>query len=257
MIDDAASRTGALLVERQGQKGAWLRPSQSIPNTPGLRGSLSTVSVVDALAEALRKRVLDGLLAPGTGVTESQVAADYNVARPTAKSAIMTLVHEGILRRQAHRAAFVPRLSPEDVADIFLVRIPLEIEVIEQLIARNLAPDGAKSAIERLSTTAADSVSHSDFAAADLLFHRILVDAVASERLSRLYKVIEGEIHLCMVQASMTMGREVITAQHLSIFNALESRDRDAAVVAMRSHLIGARDALQHALSDGEQRPSR
>lgn len=215
---------------------------------PGTHRSLGTISLIEALADALRRRVLDGTLAPGTPVTESQVAADFNVARPTAKSAIVTLVHEGILRRHPHRSAYVPHLSAEDVRDIFLARIPIELEVVGQLIARGVVPDAASLAIERLDSTT-DATPHSEFVAADLEFHRVLVDAVASERLSRLYNVLQGEIHLCMVQSRRALGRTAIVAQHRSIFDALRQGDHETAIEAMRSHLLTVREALHRALS--------
>ena len=85
---------------------------------------LKTVSVVDALTMTLRARVLDGQIDAGVGLTETDVAAEYEVSRPTAKTAISLLVHEGLLRREAHKSAYVPELSREDVEDLFLVRMP-------------------------------------------------------------------------------------------------------------------------------------
>lgn len=85
---------------------------------------LKTVSVVEALAMTLRARVLDGQIDAGAGLTEADVAAEYEVSRPTAKTAISLLVHEGLLRREAHKSAHVPELSRKDVEDLFLVRIP-------------------------------------------------------------------------------------------------------------------------------------
>ena len=72
---------------------------------------LKTVSVVEALAMTLRARVLDGQIDAGLGITEADVAAEYDVSRPTAKTAISLLVHEGLLRREAHKSAYVPELS--------------------------------------------------------------------------------------------------------------------------------------------------
>jgi DNA-binding GntR family transcriptional regulator len=64
--------------------------------------------VVEALAMTLRERVLDGQIDAGAGLTESDVAARYDVSRPTAKTAISLRVHEGLLRREAHKSAYVP-----------------------------------------------------------------------------------------------------------------------------------------------------
>ena len=76
--------------------------------------SLVTVSVADALAGELRERVLDGVFPAGGAVPETDVAATFGVSRPTAKSAITSLVGAGLLRREANRPAYVPRLTAED-----------------------------------------------------------------------------------------------------------------------------------------------
>ena len=62
---------------------------------------------------------------------------EYEVSRPTAKTAISQLVQEGLLRREAHKSAHVPSLSREDVEDLFLVRMPLELEVVKLVVGRN------------------------------------------------------------------------------------------------------------------------
>jgi DNA-binding GntR family transcriptional regulator len=89
--------------------------------------------VVDALTSSLRAKVLDGQIDPGVGLGETDVATEYEVSRPTAKAAIAALVAEGLLRREAHRSAQVPTLSRADVEDLFLVRVPLELEVVRLL----------------------------------------------------------------------------------------------------------------------------
>ena len=97
---------------------------------------LKTVSVVDALTTSLRARVLDGQIDAGVGLTETDVATEYEVSRPTAKTAISQLVQEGLLRREAHKSAHVPSLSREDVEDLFLVRMPLELEVVRLVVGK-------------------------------------------------------------------------------------------------------------------------
>jgi DNA-binding FadR family transcriptional regulator len=122
--------------------------------------------VVEALAMTLRERVLDGQIDAGAGLTESDVAARYDVSRPTAKTAISLLVHEGLLRRQAPKSAYVPNSSRKDVEDLAAL------------------PAGA---------------AHRTFVVADLQLHHALVVAVDSPRL---YAGRSGEIHLSMVQAT-------------------------------------------------------
>ncbi|WP_201732166.1 GntR family transcriptional regulator [Acidithrix sp. C25] len=63
-----------------------------------------TVSISEALTEELRSKVLDGDIPAGSLVTETEVASTYGVSRPTAKSAIQSLTHDGLLRRRPKQA---------------------------------------------------------------------------------------------------------------------------------------------------------
>ena len=92
--------------------------------------------MVDALVDTLRARVLDGHLPPGAVLVEADIATEFGISRPTARTAITQLVHEGLLRRQPHKSAHVPVLSRADVEDLFLVRIPLELGVVGAVVAQ-------------------------------------------------------------------------------------------------------------------------
>jgi DNA-binding GntR family transcriptional regulator len=203
---------------------------------------LKTVSVVDALTTSLRARVLDGEIDAGVGLTETDVATEYEVSRPTAKTAISQLVQEGLLRREAHRSAHVPSLSREDVEDLFLVRMPLELEVVRLVVGKPI-PAAAAEAVDDLAAITPEA-GHSKFVEADLRFHRVLVQAVHSPRLSRLYEALSGEIHLSMVQSRYALGRDRIVAEHGGVLSALRQGDATLAEKLMRQHLDGARDAL-------------
>lgn len=209
---------------------------------------LNTVSVVDALATTLRAAVLDGVPPAGTALAETDVAARYGVSRPTAKAAIMALVHGGLLRRDANRPAYVPVLTAEDVRDLYLVRVPLELEVVRYVAEHGPPPPAvAAAAVARLRDLPADPPA-SEFVTADLAFHRALVEHVASPRLDRLYGLLLGEIHLSMVQSRQAVGRERITDDHASVLDALRAGDGAEASARMRAHLEHSREALAHLL---------
>lgn len=205
--------------------------------------TLHTVSVVEALANTVRARVVDGDLPPGVSLVENDIAAEFGVSRPTARAAITLLVHEGLLRRQAHKSAHVPVLSRADVEDLFLVRIPIEVGVVGVVAAQGPPPTAASQAVESLAAVPADA-PHSRFVEADLAFHRALVGSVGSPRLSRLYAALSGEIHLTMVQSRYVLGRDRIVREHREVLEALQGGDAPLAVARMRAHLEGACEAL-------------
>jgi DNA-binding GntR family transcriptional regulator len=212
---------------------------------------LATVSVADALADALRTQILDGQWPPGSSVPEVEVARLFGVSRPTAKTAVRTLVHEGLLRQDAHRAPYVPRLTDDDVADLFFVRMPLELAIVERLCARPSAAGLAAAAehIERLRALPPDAPT-STFIAADLGFHRALADATQSQRMRRAYATLAGEIHLNMIQTRQALGRDRIVREHSAIHDAIAAGDLRAARRHAREHLGGALSALTGSATD-------
>lgn len=223
------------------------------------RPVLATVSVVDALRVALRERILDGTWPPGSPVAEVDVARGFGVSRPSANSAIRALVLEGLLRQEANQRARVTTPTADDVADLFLVRIPLELVAIERFGALDDADRAA--AIRRARDAVRDlrgippEAPHSRFVRADLAFHEVLVEAAASPRLRRSYTGLQSEIHLCMIHTRQALGRERIAREHAAILQLLQSGDTTAARHAMRDHLAGARDALLKAIT-GKSAPA-
>ncbi|RUA22629.1 GntR family transcriptional regulator [Billgrantia gudaonensis] len=82
------------------------RPSWSTPK-------LRTISVVDAVAEQLSEAIFDGTFRPGDVLVESQLADRYQVPRQTIRSAVVVLIHDGILRREPNKGICVPEFSEE------------------------------------------------------------------------------------------------------------------------------------------------
>jgi DNA-binding GntR family transcriptional regulator len=215
---------------------------------------IHTVSAVQAVAARLRDRVLDGDYAPWAHVTEGQVAADYRVSRPTAKSAITVLVLEGLLRQEANKPAYVPRLTAADVENLFFVRRPLEVEVVRYLTgegAPSVPPeaDAAVRAVREMADSEGNATAPRQFVRSDLLFHRVLVDAVPNPRLHRVFQSIVGEMHLTMLYSHTVLGPRRVADDHQRILDAIRTGDQHQAVQSMVSHLGSACEEISKAIS--------
>lgn len=204
---------------------------------------LHTISLVDALVASMRNDVLDQVIEADIPLAETEIASLYGVSRPTAKAAITSLVLEGLLQRDANKSARVRRLASADIRDLYLVRGPLEGRAVEILAQRGLVPEQSREAVKLLAEMPRDA-PRSRFVELDLSFHSGLVAAVESERLSRLYELVLGEMHLSMVQSREALGRDRIVDEHRQVLDAIESRDDKFAVELVRSHLSGACEEL-------------
>src|SRR5215218_7759639 len=111
-----------------------------------------TVSTVDSLTEAIRRRILDGDLEPGTPLREEALSGEYDVARHSLRSALRTLQGEGIVQIEPNRGARVKSLSPEDVRGLSELRIALEVEAARMALMRGggRLPRSVHRALDRL-----------------------------------------------------------------------------------------------------------
>jgi DNA-binding GntR family transcriptional regulator len=218
------------------------------------RFTLAPSSMIDALYDSLRQRIINGDIAPGEKVTEARVAGEYTVARPTAKACLERLTAAGLLHRTAHRTAVVPELGVAEIVDLYFARDAVERRAVERLAELRRVPAAARSAQEHIER----AVAGNDFAhqvEADIAFHTALVDAVGSKRLSRMHELIMGEVHLTMgqFQAHRTTDPRTVAAEHDAILAAIDAGDQDAAAGHLAAHLRAAQDRLVARLTRDEQ----
>ncbi|MBH0007796.1 GntR family transcriptional regulator [Salinibacterium sp. SWN1162] len=193
----------------------------------------------ETVAQKLRADIIAQRDAPGAAITESAVALRFGVARPTARLAIDRLVADGILRREAHRAARVPELSYDDVLDLFDTRTVVETAAMAALAEAGAIPAEALAAHRALTAT-------DDFAHHDIQFHRALVAGQPSSRLTRLHELLMGEVELCIgqVQSAQLITAHEVAEQHQGILDAITAGDASTAERLTRDHILGARDRL-------------
>ncbi|AXG80234.1 GntR family transcriptional regulator [Streptomyces paludis] len=213
-----------------------------------MAGRPQATSLIDALVVEVRERILDGRIVGGTALTETEVAGQYEVARPTAKAAIERLTAEGLLRRGAHKSARVPVFDGADVADLYFARTCLERQVMRELAQRGVVPATATAAQAEIRELAAGEDSSIAAVEPDVRFHESLVEALGSPRLSRAHASIMGEMRLCMaqVQTYKLLRIAEIADEHQAILTAIAAGDPEAADAALAFHLTRARDQLRN-----------
>ena len=198
---------------------------------------LQPVSATEALARALRDRILSSDIPPGTRLPELELVRSYGVARPTVREALQLLVHQGLLQRRPNHTASVPELTPDAVGDIFFARAPIELHAVRTLAARREDVPAARAAVERFQALG-DDVGWSDVVEADMAFHLALMDAVGSPRLARLHAALEGEIRLCIAQLRPAWHTpSALAEEHRQVLDGILAGSEPAAVARMREHL--------------------
>lgn len=200
---------------------------------------LAAHSIIDALADALRERILSGDLPGGSAVTETQLAVEYGVARPTAKSAIERTAAAGLLKRGPHKRATVPVLGVAEVRDLYFARGCVEAEGMRRLALERRVPPAAVEAIAALDAAWRAAGSLADLVEPDVRFHRELINALGSQRMTHMHGLLMTEMRLCMaqVQARGLLSPPDIVAEHQEIIRCIEDGNPESAAAAGVAHL--------------------
>jgi DNA-binding GntR family transcriptional regulator len=196
---------------------------------------LRRTTTVDALADALRARILDGELEPGAPLREQHLAAAYVVARHTVRAALRTLAGEGLVRIEVHRGARVTELAPADVETLGELRIALETEAARLALRRNggRLPPGVHAA----QATLADAARTPGFAAiteAHEALHHAIVQAAGSPRIEAAHAALAGELRLFLTRLRPSYDGPALAAEHAAL---LEDLERGTGPEALRVHI--------------------
>ena len=198
---------------------------------------------VDALADSLRKRILDGELKPGTPLREEALSSEYDVARHSLRSALRTLQGEGIVQIEPNRGARVKSLSPEDVRGLSELRIALEVEAARIALGRDggRLPAAVHRALERLvAVCRRDGASRGAAAEAHEALHHEIVLAAHSSRLAEVHRHAGAELRLFVLQLPATWTLERIASDHVELVRRLEAEGAEP----LRPHIEESTRAL-------------
>lgn len=188
--------------------------------------------------DALRRAITTGELAPGSHVSEIEMANRLQISRGTLREAMRTLQIEGLLTEGTRGRLLVRHMDPVELENLFEVRAALEA-----LAARTLARRGDRdAAVARLRTLAARiaeaSGSLEDRMAADMAFHREMCVLTENDTLVRAWSALEGSILLSITHSGIERAVENMNAdRHLEIVDAIATGDARAASETVLQHM--------------------
>ncbi|UUX50710.1 GntR family transcriptional regulator [Nisaea acidiphila] len=192
------------------------------------------------IAERLRTDILAGTYPGGAQLPEMELAITFGVSRGPLREALQRLVQEGLLRSEPHRGVFVTEVGEEDLKDLFFVRETLETAALRKIFEAGTQNKVSRDLIriaERMDRAmkAGDKISGGDL---DFEFHRVLVDAAQSKRLSRTYASVQTETRLCLhrLMGGYRSSRD-LAAEHFRLAELIETADLPDTLKELKNHL--------------------
>ncbi|ELU8556643.1 GntR family transcriptional regulator [Vibrio cholerae] len=211
------------------------------------------------LTEYLIEAIVEGQLAPGSKISEPELAKQFQVSRGPLREALMRVEGLGLIERIPHIGARVIQLSPTKLVELYAVREALE-GMAARLAARNITEIELAGLESLLSThsTHIDQVEGASYfhQQGDFDFHYRIIQASRNQQLIGL--LCDELYHLLRMyryQSPRSHSRPVeALEEHKFILRAIRQRDEELAEMLMRRHIAYSRQLIeQQIMLDAQQ----
>ncbi len=202
----------------------------------------------ETIAEALRDEILDGRLAAGARLVETELAERFGVSRGPVRDALAELAREGLAVDLPRRGTFVSSLTEADLDEVYVIRRAIEEAAVRLAIER--ATEEGIAEVRASLDAVEEAYGRGDLAAAwdaDMAFHRAYCRLAGNGRLLTLFDELASQTVLLMRTALATrasLGWTPPVAYHRRIADAIAARDVEGAVAAVGDHYRYTEDRL-------------
>lgn len=197
-------------------------------------------SFADQAEVALRQQILSGHRAPGDRLNEVEIAAELGVSRGPLREAMQRLARDGLVVVQPHRGSFVRSLEPDEIEELYEVRIALECAAAQ--LAAERRSDADVTALTGLLDSSAKAVTGAGDAPhypAHLDLHEMVAMVSGNQRLHRAVVQINQELKLVRAASGFRPERAPrALVEHSDVVAAIVGRDPGEACELMRKHLL-------------------
>lgn len=204
-------------------------------------------SAEDAVTDALREAIRNGVLAPGARLAQAELAEQLGVSRIPLRDALRRLEVESLVRIDGRRGAFVTALDPKEVAEIYEIRLLLE-QVCVRHAVDGLADDEAKALVALSEAMDRFHDQPVEGAAARRAFYEELYSHSDRPRMARIILQMRDNVS----RYHIITDRQHSHAAHEELRQCIRDRDGARAAEVTRQHLEEARDDLLGLLERAE-----
>lgn len=210
-------------------------------------------TLADKVCEKIVTAIVIGEIAPGSKISEPELAKEYGISRGPLREAIRRLEGLKLVERKPHVGARVVKLSLKELVEIYRVREALEgmaCRMAAEFMSRDEIQD-LRDLLDEHERGVEQLEGRSYFQKeGDLDFHYRIVQGSKNDKLlellgSDLYHLVR----MYRYQFSVSSSRpKRALKEHRQIVDAIEARDPELAEMLMRRHISAARKNIEHKL---------
>lgn len=210
--------------------------------------------------KALRESILNGELAAGDRLIETQIAEQLQVSRTPIREAIRQLQREDLITADELGWLRVTTVSPSEAMHLYDCRMALETLAVTSA-CQNATDSQLKklksliAQVEKLFKQQDSNPSSSQLLELDYQFHRTIAQCSGNNYLVFLLDQIFAKMALLRVQTTRHNPRVLeIRTEHQLLMEAIISRNIEVATQAIQSHLMASKSRVVQELENIQQK---
>lgn len=222
--------------------------------------SLDHTDLTEQTYTVLKDRILNRQLRPGEKISIPEVAHALGVSRTPVTDALKRLASEGLVEIVPRRGTFVSELTARDVAELFDIRILIELYSAEAILNNDKVDQVLEDIREPMAgmeraVVDDDYGDYDAFIANDRDLHLALVKLTGNQRLIRIYSDMNVHMRVARMHYlnSVEDARQV-QQEHEAIVEAFRRGDPHQVKEALGTHITNVEERILDIL---EQRGGR
>jgi phosphonate utilization transcriptional regulator len=223
----------------------------SPPAAPTALQVVQSSSLPALVQVEIERLILQGELAVGQHLNESELAARFGTSRGPVREALRALEESRLVRSEKNRGVFVREISVAEADEIYDVR-----EALDELIGRRVAEQASPEQLRELTALVTEMDSASaigdvrTYHALNLRFHDLLVEFAGNARLTESYRPLAKGLLLFRLRGLKDGGGFAVSnTEHKDVLSAIAAHDGERAGQLLRRHAAQSR-ARMHKATD-------
>ena len=209
-------------------------------------------SIQQVVTGKIRNAILNGTFKPNEKLNQAELAERLNVSRIPTREALRTLEAEGLVKFYPRRGAVVATMSPEEIEEVYEIRILLEINAAQRALKR--MNDSELREIREIQEKMVETTELDIWIGLNDLFHQAIYKPSGWTRLVSVIDMLRNvTTPYVRMYVSDQFDRNAADLEHAEIVASLEARDTVGLKAVLRRHLAHSCQGVLAYLKRAEQ----
>jgi len=212
--------------------------------------SITHLDLTEQTYHFLKDRILKREISPGDKISVEEIARGLRVSRTPVVNALKMLESDGLVEILPRRGTFVTHLKTRDVAELFEIRLIIELHAADQIFLEgkiNLFLDAIERPLSQMQSAISDDayVDYDAFINGDRDLHMNLVRFLNNRRLILIYSDLN--VHMQVARAHyLDTVENALQAQreHEAMLSSIKAKDLNALKKALTDHITNVRGRI-------------